>query len=225
MHNIVKICSLFLMTACISSCKSGIDINTIDKSYKTDSITVTAPIPQLSGLSGKDLQEAVNSEYLSISNELLNKFNSSAKQTGAKSFFEMQTTPYYNNHNLLSIVTQIDSEIAKNNKNSLRITKNIDTKACVELTLGDLFSDDRYIDMINSRIEYEITENPDKYRDLWEKPKLSHNQRFYIDGSNIVLFYPPYELSYYERGFVEIPISLKDMSGYLKSDYAYLSGT
>lgn len=223
MHNFVKICSVFFAVLLVSSCNGGITINTIDKSYKTDTITVTAPIPQLSGLSKKDFLDEINSEYISVSTELLNTFNAAAKQTGGQSVFEMQTTPYYNRGNLFSAVTQIDYSVSRNNKNSFRITKNIDTKNCYELALGDLFADERYIDMINSRIDYEITENPDKYRDLWEKPKLMQNQNFYIDGSNIVLFYPPYELSYYERGFVEIPVSLKDMSGYLKPEYAYLS--
>lgn len=223
MHNFIKIISAAIAVSLLTSCKGGVDINTVDKSYKTDSITVTAPIPQLSGLSSKDLQKTINDEYMSISTELLNNFNEAAKDTGEQSVFEMNTTPYYDRKNLLSVVTQIDYFAKRNHKSSFRITKNVDTKNCIELNLGDLFSDDSYIDMINSRIEEEITENSDKYRDLWEKPKLSQNQRFYIDGENIVLFYPPYELSYYERGFVEIPVSLDDMDGYLKPEYRYLA--
>lgn len=223
MHNFIKICTAVFALTVLSSCKSGIDIKTEDKSYKTAGISVTAPIPQLSGLSSKDLQETINEEYLSLSGELLNNFNKAAKETGEQSVFDMSTTPHYNRNNLLSVVTQIDYYAKRNNKSSFRITKNIDTKKCIELKLGDLFSDDGYIDMINAGISEEVSANPDKYRDLWEKPKLSQNQRFYIDGENIVLFYPPYELSYYERGFVEIPIALNSMSGYLKPEYRYLA--
>ena len=77
--------------------------------------------------------------------------------------------------------------------------------------------------MLNSRIGEVLEKERDRYSDLWQKPTISQNQRYYIDGKNLVLFYPPYELSYYERGFVEIPLSLSDMSGYLKPEYRKLA--
>ena len=50
------------------------------------------------------------------------------------------------------------------------------------------------------------------------------SEQFYLNGKNIVIVYPPYELSYYERGFVEIPLDLESMSGYLKPEYRCLAG-
>ena len=52
---------------------------------------------------------------------------------------------------------------------------------------------------------------------------LSENQDFYITPENLVVYYLPYKLSHYERGFVEIPLSLSDMSGYLKEEYRHLA--
>lgn len=206
----------------LSSCGSTIKLQTIDESYSTDTIIVDAKIPQLSGLGSKDLQEKINTEYQSLTTDLLNNFLKSAKKTNEQSTFTIETIQHYNKNNFLSIVSQINCCVNKSQKNSFRITKNIDTQKCIELSLSDMFCDDTYIDTINEQIEKEVSSNPDKYSTLWEKPKISQNQRFYINDKYLVLFYPPYELSYYERGFVEIPISLENMSGYLKPEYRCL---
>ncbi|MBO5059283.1 MAG: DUF3298 domain-containing protein [Clostridia bacterium] len=225
MHNFIKaIAPALLIAVLLASCGNGVQLHSVDKSYSTDTIFADAKIPQLSGLSSESLQDSVNEEYEKTITELLNNFSKEAKNTGDQSTFTVTTTQHLNANGFFSVVTQVDSCTHSAHKNSFRITKNIDTAACVEVRLSDLFSDDSYIDMINSRLEEEIKQNPDKYSDLWEKPKLSENQKFYINEKNLVLFYPPYELSYYERGFVEIPLSLADMSGYLKSDYQRLAG-
>ena len=107
----------------------------------------------------------------------------------------------------------------KAHKNRFRIAKNIDTSACRELSLSDLFDGDSYIDALNKMLIDSVSENPEKYADIWAKPKILQNQGFYIDGKNLVIFYPPYELSYYERGYVEIPIPLEEVLTYLKPEY------
>ncbi len=226
MHNIMKKAKIIIIAVFIlilSSCSDGVKIHTVDKSYSTGTVSSNAKIPQISGLSSENLQEAVNEEYETTVSELLADFSEASKKTGDSSTFETNTAVHYNSNQFFSAVTQIDSSTGRNRKNSYRITKNIDTKECIEVKLSDLFSDDSYIDMLNSRIEEEVEDNAEKYSDLWQKPAVSQNQRYYIDGKNLVLFYPPYELSYYERGFVEISLSLEDMSGYLKPEYRKLA--
>ena len=122
-------------------------------------------------------------------------------------------------------MTQIDSFASESHKSSFRITKNIDTKKGAELSLSDLFDGDEYIDMLNARLSDAVLENSEKYQGLWEKPRLAENQDFYISSGLLVVYYLPYKLSYYERGFVEIPLSLADMSGYLKEEYRHLAET
>lgn len=226
MYNIIKrlkFIPMVFLTLALVSCKGGVKLQTVDKSYSTDTVLCDAKIPRISGLSSENLQEAVNEEYEKTISGLMNNFSEAAKKTGDKSTFQTQTTIHYNQNGFFSAVTQISSSSGNAHKNSYRITKNIDTKECVEAKLSDLFGDDAYIDMLNARIEEKIEAERDKYADLWEKPTISQNQRYYIDGKNLVLFYPPYELSYYERGFVEIPLSLSDMSGYLKPEYRKLA--
>ncbi len=224
MHNIVKYTIIALLaTLLLTSCGRNVSINYIDKSYSTDTILADAKIPQISGLSSQSVQEEINGEYEKTITDLLGGFSKEAKETGDKSFFAVTTTLHRCGEGFFSAVTEIESAPVSNHKNSFRITKNIDTSSCCEVRLSDLFSDDGYIDMINARLDKTVQENPAQYADLWEKPRLSDNQKFYINEKNLVLFYAPYELSYYERGFVEIPLPLEEMSGYLKPEYRRLS--
>ena len=219
MHNFIKISAAAFIIMLLCGCGSAVKIDTVDKSYSTDTIAANVKIPQLKGLASRDLEETVNDEFNSVTTELLNKFSDSAKQTGEQSVFNMETTEHFNKNGLLSMVTDYEYFARKAHKNRFRIAKNIDTNDCVELSLSDLFDGDSYIDALNKLLSDTISKNAEKYADIWAKPKIFQNQGFYIDGENLVIFYPPYELSYYERGFVEIPIALEEILTYLKPQY------
>ncbi len=223
MYNIVKKLPIFAMVLFLASCSGGVQVDSVDKSYETETVTVDAKIPKLSGLSSESLAEAVNTEYEKTITSYLADFKKQASKTGDKSTFMVTTTEHHNSGGIFSAVTQIDSFASESHKNSFRITKNIDTEKCMELSLSDLFDGDEYIDMLNARLESAVSENSEKYQGLWEKPRLTENQDFYISSGFLVVYYLPYKLSYYERGFVEIPLSLADMSGYLKEEYRHLA--
>lgn len=223
MYNFIKILPVFGLIIMLASCGAGVQVDSVDKSYTTETVMVDAKIPKLSGLSSESLEEAVNAEYEKTITSLLADFKKQASETGDQSTFMVTTTEHYNAGGFFSAVTQVDSFASESHKNSYRITKNIDTEKCTELSLSDLFEGDGYIDMINSRLENAVSENSEEYQGLWEKPRLSENQDFYIEPDHLVVYYLPYKLSYYERGFVEIPLSLSDMSGYLKEEYRYLA--
>jgi len=219
LHNFIKIGAIAVIISFLYGCGSGVTIDTADKSYSSDTITANVKIPQIKGLGSKDLEESLNEEFLSVTSELLDKFTASAKETGEQSLFDMETTAHFNKKGLLSMVTDYEYFARKAHKNRYRIAKNIDTESCRELALSDLFDGDSYIDALNKLLTDSVSKEPEKYADIWAKPKISQNQGFYIDGENLVIFYPPYELSYYERGFVEIPIPLEEILTYLKPDY------
>lgn len=223
MYNFVKKIPVFALVLLVSSCGGKIHVDSIDKSYTTKTVRVDAKIPQISGLSSESFAEGVNSDYRESITVLMDEFKEKAEKTGDKSTFTATTTEHYNKDGFLSVVTQIDCDVPGGHNNSYRITKNIDTNQCVEVPLSELFEGEEYIDMINSRLETELKENGEKYAGLWEKPRLLDDQDYYVSGNNLVVYYLPYKLSYYERGFVEFPLKLSDMSGYLKEEYRYLA--
>ena len=225
MYNFIKKLPIFFLLVLLTSCGGKVQVDSIDKSYSTKTVQVDAKIPQFSGLTSESLEESLNSEYEKTVTSHLETFKKQAAKTGDVSTFTVTTNEHYNKNGFLSAVTQIDSFVQSTQKNSFRITKNIDTRRCVEVSLSDLFEGDGYIDMINSRLESTVREDATKYAGLWEQPKLSENQDFYIKEDALVVYYLPYQLSYYERGFVEIPLKLSDMSGYLKEEYRFLAET
>lgn len=223
MYNIVKKLPVLGILLLVTSCGGGVEVDSIDKSYSTETVEVDAKIPQISGLSSGSLEETVNSEYVKTVSQLLEEFKKQAAKTGDKSTFTVTTTQHYNTGDFFSAVTQVDVCSQNAHKSSHRITKNIDTNRCIELSFSDLFEGEGYIDMINSRLEETVKGDGTKYAGLWEQPRLLENQDYYVAGNSLVLVYPPYKLSYYERGFVEIPLSLADMRGYLKEEYRHLA--
>jgi len=219
LHNFVRLFISVLIISILLGCSPKIKIKTIDKSYETPTAAANIRIPQIQGLNSLDLQSSINEDFVDTTAELLNKFQAQEKQTGEKSEFSMNTAEHYNKNGFFSIVTDYCYYARSANKTAYRITKNINTKNCIEIPLSELFESDSYIDVLNSMLENIIHASPDIYQGLWKKPKITQNQAFYIDAKNLVLYYPPYELSYYERGYVEIPIPLVDILTYLKPEY------
>lgn len=223
MYNFIKRMSVILCLFLLAGCSGKVQMEFVDKSYATETVIVDAKIPQISGLSSEDFQNAVNSEYEKTITSCLNEFEKQAEKTGDVSTFTITTTEHSNDDGFLSVVTQMDSCVRSAHKNSRRITNNIDVYRSEKVSLSQLFDGDSYIDMINSRIQEEVEKNDERYAGLWEKPRLMENQDYYISDGCLVLCYEPYKLSYFERGFVEIPLSLSDMSGYLKEEYRHLA--
>ena len=89
------------------------------------------------------------------------------------------------------------------------------------LELKDLFSDDGYINTINRMIDELVAEKPEEYSELWAEPHITEEdqRQFYMTDNDLVIFFPPYELSYYARGFVEFPLRLTELSGKLKEEF------
>jgi hypothetical protein len=54
-----------------------------------------------------------------------------------------------------------------------------------------------------------IEAEPAEYEDLWNPPESLETADFYIKDGNMVIFFHPYELSFYARGFVEFAIPLE----------------
>lgn len=217
MHNIIKIFLAFISAALLFGCSTA-HLTYIDKSYKTDTVTVELQIPQFCSLKDEEFQNTINSEIQDTCNEFLNKFKTSTRDFPYPSVFTCDTN-LHENGKVLSLVTQIDYYTKKPHNNSFRITKNINKETSTEISLGDLFPEESYIDLINSKLTEIVRANPQEYSDLWAKPRLLENQAFYLTNENLVIYYPPYELSYYSRGFVEFSIPLTELSGYLTEEY------
>ena len=228
MYNIIKkviLTSLFIVV--LSACASNkVKMKITNNDYETDSQIVSLEIPNFEKLGTKEFCGEINSNYKDFSDDLLNSFisdseNLTDKRTG-KSKLEMKQEEKYNKNGLYSLISEIYEYTQGVYGVSERRVLNVDVNNSKAILLKDLFSDDAYIDMLNSRLE-KLSEDS-MYSDLWEKPQISdeQNEYFYFDDKGLVIFYPPYELSYYARGFVEFTIPYSDLYGYLKPEYSVL---
>ena len=128
----------------------------------------------------------------------------------------------FNKNEFISIETVKKVYLTGAHGNMWKFCENIDVKYSKVLELKDLFIDDKYPEFINQRMQELISDKPKIYFDLWQKPLLGtrQNKDFYIHDGNLVIFYQPYDLSYYAKGFVEFPISIESLRGYIKPEYA-----
>lgn len=211
----------------LCGCFGGkINVKTEDKSYETKNAVVNMQNIRLSGFSDKNFEETINNDYSKTLGEILDVFLKQAQEaeenSDIKFKMDIEHSLKYNKNGLLSIMSECYKYTGGVNGATTRSVKNIDTNTNTVLNLSDIFSDDEYVQMLNQKLK-ELS-GDSKYSDLWEDAKIGpdQNEYFYFDDGGLVIFYPPYELSYYARGFVEFTIPYNDLYGYLKPEYSHL---
>lgn len=213
----------FLLCGCAAG---GVSVSMTQKSYESTDEEVVLEIPVIKGLASRELENELNAFYentaADYADELVRQAEERRSERSGSAVLEFKSRVPLCRKNILSIVNDIYVYTGGVNGVSSRIAKNIDTELSKELTLADAFIDGSYRDKLNSEIEEIIRSNPDKYSDLWEKPVIGEAQEeyFYFTPDGLVVFYPPYELSYYARGFVEFCFPYDSLFGYIKPTYS-----
>ena len=96
---------------------------------------------------------------------------------------------------------------------------NIDYDQGILLTLADIFKTGaNYKDILLQRMNDICEIFPDEYEYV-TKPDYLDEESFHFKDGDLVLFYHPYELSSYARGFVEFRIPLESLAEYIKDEY------
>lgn len=210
----------------LSGCSlGGVNFKNIISEEDNENYTVYTEIPYISGIEDKAFEMSINNSL----SEMISGWNADFKtrvniNSPEKAEFSVISEVKESNDNFLSIIIEKNVYTGGAHGNIWRYTQNIDTAQSKIITLDDLFMDLEYVDFLNKRIEELIQENPEVYSDLWQKPVINERQKndFYIYDGNLVVFYQPYDLSYYARGFVEFPITIESLRGYIKPEYAQI---
>ncbi|MCD8179984.1 MAG: DUF3298 and DUF4163 domain-containing protein [Firmicutes bacterium] len=222
---------LGMAVICLCGCDMrGVRADIETKEYETDFSAVRAEVIRFSGMRNAEFEESINSSIEQAVESDLIAFDSLALDSGDnvrmgnKCVLEIDWDEKYNRNDFISVVEEKYVYTGGAHGNTVRIPKNIDLSAEKEITLADLFEDEGYTDTLNRFINEILSENSEEYKDLWAKPEIkdSHQTDFYISDDDLVIFFQPYDLSYYARGFVEFPIELEELSGYMKEEYRRL---
>lgn len=209
----------------LGACSSGIRIHLEKKEYETDTLKVVAYTPQFSGMTHTEFQDDLNNQYKTDIDGWISETQQQADAGNSEYPYQLyvQQNIKTNRDYFVSMVTEIYQYTGGAHGLTTWIAKNIDDKAGKVITLADLFAENEdYKTVLNRTMQQMVENNKEEYQDLWEQPMITDNQGFYIQDGNLVIYYPPYELSYYARGFVEFSIPLKDIESYLSPNYKFL---
>lgn len=223
---------LLVITLLLTACAAGgrTEITSATNEYETDYSTVETEIIALQGLKDKDFESKINADIEESIESAVVAFDTNAQNDtaalkgGNKCVFETVWHSKYNEKDFVSQVEERYTYMGGAHGETAWLSRNIDIAASKEVRLADLFQDNSYITALNRLIDEEIADSGGKYADLWEKPEIKESNQtdFYIHDDDLVIYYQPYDLSYYARGFVEFEIDLEDLSGYLKEEYRRL---
>lgn len=108
-------------------------------------------------------------------------------------------------------------------------TFTFDTKTGQEILLGNLFtSSSNYLSTLSARARADVPgiirkmsgqSGDAEYIQNGTKPVAESFQSFYIEGKNLVLIFPPYQVGPYALGTVLDPIPLAQLGAALKAEY------
>ena len=219
--------SIFILTGC----KNLGDTNTkvCKEEQETDYSSLYAEIISLDGLKNKDFQSEINIMFQKDVEDAITLFDSLALEAhaqlpaGVKSILRITQYVKRNKNDVISLIYEhyIYTGGAHGTASWYPFTIYVSEGNPKILTLADLFTKDNYIERLNKIIDTMIEENPDIYSELWEEPHITadNKNRFYMTDTELVIFFPPYGLSYFANGFVEFKIPLEELYDILDERY------
>ncbi|MDD6763786.1 MAG: DUF3298 and DUF4163 domain-containing protein [Clostridiales bacterium] len=196
---------------------------------ETDYSTVYAEVIAFGGFANKEYEETLNAEIENNISAAIGEFDQLAQENaqsmppGIKSDLHITQSVKRNSGGIISFVTENYTYFGGAHGNTVWYPQTIDIRqeAPHNMELSELFKDEAYIEKINNLIDVMVKENPDKYSELWAEPHITEKTKYeyYLTDEELVIWFPPYELSYYAKGFIEFPIRLTELSGLLKEEY------
>lgn len=214
----------------ISACGNGGYGVTIKKEEQaTDYSTVYAEVIEFSGFENKEYESELNMSICNDIESAISEFDEMAQEAsavlpeGIKSDMHITQELKRNSGGIISFVEVHYLYLGGAHGNTMWYPRTINVRSenPHNLELFELFNDDGYLETINRLIAELAAANPDKYNELWAEPVVTkeNENQFYLTDNELVIFFPPYVLSYYAKGFIEFPIRLADLSAILKEEY------
>lgn len=227
--------SVILVVALTSACSNdgsyGTEITSDE--FETDYSSVYAETVSFSGFENKDYESELN---ISIENDVdaaVNEFDALAREAaeilpeGVKATMMITQSIKRNSSGFISFIEEHYIYSGGAHGNTSWYPRNIDVLSAEphNLALSELFADEGYREELERIINEKVEEEPEKYSELWEQPSLNEESEnnYYITDEDLVIFFPPYTLSYYAKGFIEFNIRLTEIEGILKEEYKKLA--
>jgi hypothetical protein len=145
---------------------------------------------------------------------------------GGENKFDLSSTyQVYTSQSTVSYVFTISEDTLGAHPNSYFKTFTFDAKTGANLQLSDLFNSGvNYLDPLSTITRSALTTQQGSDADPTfinpgTTPVATNFQNFAIDGSNLVIYFPPYQAAPYSSGPQIVHIPLSQLVGVLKSTY------
>ena len=201
--------------------KSQESVKVVDKiiERKDKNLCLNVVIPEIKYLNNVDKENEIN---LNISNNTakwirgVEEITKEYFQDGIQTLFPYEANSRYkvvrNDKKFISLYIDYYQFTGGAHGITNRVAYTIDMKTDDILLLNDLFKDGfNYKKVINGEIKKQISKNKDMYFDEGTIFKgIKEDEKFYIDRSNLVIYFNQYEIAPYSAGIIgfSIPISL-----------------
>lgn len=220
MHNFIKAILILPVTILLFSCSDGVGVRFNESVYETDKISMSAVLPQLECSQNALFADSVNGEISQFVSDLAEEVAEKASERDKKAKLGISSKVTYNNGRIVSMLLECEVDTGGAHPEKLRICRTYDFNGARRVLREDVFTDEEWKKAVDAEMERRAKEE-EEYKGLWEIPstRLLKNENFYFrDNGKIVFFFPPYDLSYYRRGFVEFEFTKDEMSGFFKPE-------
>lgn len=222
---LIPVLILSLFCGCMP--KGSADIKITESSYQSDLADISVSGFEISGIPDKEFTAQVNSEIAADIDGALVSFDTMVSESreelrmGNKCVLEITQEVKNNSNGILSIVEEHYVYTGGAHGSYMLYPRTYDLNQSKRIYLSDIFSDEGYKETLNRMITELVTENPDTYNELWEVPQITpkHEYDFYFEDNFLVIFFQPYTLSYFAKGYIRFPLKLSELSGYMKEEY------
>lgn len=220
MHNSVKFAASAAAVLMLCSCNKGVSVSLAEKSYQATNAEAILNVPEFSFEQAAEFADSVNDELENAVMACLDDFISRAEKEEKEATLTVDSKIIRNDSRIVSVMCEGFAEDGSAHGERFRITKTFDFGVQKNVTLEELFEGDEWKRIIDTKLKELCTDPNGDYAQLWEQPTVAmlNPDNFYIKEGKLIIYYPPYELSYYRRGFVEFEFSKEQIVGYL-SDY------
>lgn len=221
MYNFIRLALIFSFCIILVSCTKGDNFKKELIEYKTEEFSINSENLEFD----KDEDFILNSDIKKDTDLWISDFEARVLDNKIKGSelpnMQIRHKIYENNETIISMVTEKYAYVNGVHGNIWWKARNFDVKNNCYICLADLFYDDEYKKILNLKMEEMIQNEPKKYHDLWEKPEIKSDSflNFYIDNKHLVIFFEPYELSFYAKGIVEFAVEAKELRGFIKEEY------
>jgi hypothetical protein len=191
--------------------------------------SVYAEVIEFSGFENSEYLSELNMSIMKEVEDSISEFDSlslesvSSLPAGVKTALHITQHMKRNKGGIISFIEEHYTYLGGAHGNTVWVARNIDVRSPSphNLELSELFVDESYIETINNLIDKLVEENPEKYSELWAQPHIGSEDRYryYLTDEDLVIFFSPYELSYYAKGFIEFPVRMTELNGILKEEY------